>query len=225
MACKPEPGPGTHILPASLPLPQPSGRGLPSPSAPPSLRVCALPGYHASSSRRAPGPPGTYAMRTRGLTLSWRVSAEPSSRRCPAAKAVPSPTRAARGRQTEGEGEGGGAACPRRGGKHLLLLPCSVDSPPPRNGWPGAPVPQLFPEEGVCPGGTLHALEVSTRAQEALRDRKPFNQRPQPHGRLTLSSAELPLAPPGVGALRIAPGTLASPISPPKDPHPTHLAL
>lgn len=134
VAYKPETSPGTHILPASLPLPQPSGRGLPSPFTPPSLRVCALPGCHASSSRCVPGPPGTYATRTRGLTLSWSVSTEPSLRRCPAAKAMSRTTRAARSRQTEGEGKGGGAACPKRGGKHLLPLPCSVDTRRPPGG-------------------------------------------------------------------------------------------
>lgn len=147
-------GAGACLLPASLPLPRPSPL--------PSLPVCALPGCHASSSRCTPGQPGTYTVRIRGRTPSWRVSVELSSRRCPAETAMPHPTWAARSRQTEGEGKVGKATCTRQGGKHLLLSPSSLD-PAPGSLDPWSP--QLFPKEGSVAGGIVQGLSLCLSAR------------------------------------------------------------
>lgn len=120
--------PAGGSCPAGITAPAPpSGRGLPPPSTAPWLPTCILPGCHASSSRSVPGAPGTYTRRTRGPTLSWSVSAELSSKRCLAEKAMSSSMWAARSHQTEGEGKGEGATCTTWGWKRLLLLWASVD--------------------------------------------------------------------------------------------------
>lgn len=109
-----------------------------------SVHFSALPGGGASSSHCTRGLPGTYTTRTRDLTPSWSVSTEPSSRRCPAKKAMPSPTWTARSQQTErgGRGRSGAGHLHQTGGRGLLeLISCK---------------PLL--EEGSCPGGALSAL-------------------------------------------------------------------
>lgn len=114
--------------------------------------LCRLPGSRASSSCCAGGLSGTCTTRTRDRTLFLIVPVELSLRRCPAKKAMPRQTWAARSQQTEGEGK----ERKRRRGLLCLLGPgrkpllCSILFGCSTGGLECCPR-ELFLEESVCP--------------------------------------------------------------------------
>lgn len=144
--------------------------------------LCRLPGSRASSSCCAGGLSGTCTTRTRDRTLFLIVPVELSLRRCPAKKAMPRQTWAARSQQTEGEGKERkrrrGLLCLLGPGRKPCFAPSCLDAA--QVAWNVVPVSCSL-KKVFALRGALHALTASVESRRPCRRRKPLNQSPQPH--------------------------------------------